>query len=236
MDSNQIARQIAADVAQDFIRRTEHHVIRRHEVATNLELIEVGNKDGSGAVHWQIMHTPGTLCYTGDMGDFIAKRHNTDMVYFCSRNGENLPYLAEKISSGKTEEFNAKYAAGRLRERFEDHFEDGEQSLRFYRDQKEELDELIDQFTNGELGDEQAIYSAIHDSDHLGEIIGMDEQPSLLVYSYKFHWFGLAMIRTAELLQQKDQQKALEHLLTNKQKGRHEQTNQMDSDAIRQMP
>lgn len=65
---------------------------------------------------FDIITWPGSLCFTGDMGDFLFQRTD-DMVEFMRHSCMSYSYMAEKCVAGKVKEWSENVFAETLAER-----------------------------------------------------------------------------------------------------------------------
>lgn len=88
--------------------------IANHELEVIIEdgvnrILRFKDKSGSSIYHFYVMQTHGKLCFSGDMGDFVFKNHNADMLAWFHGN-MSLGYIKEKCHAGATKKYSEEAA------------------------------------------------------------------------------------------------------------------------------
>lgn len=135
--------------------------------------------DGFDIVTW-----PGSLCYTGDMGDFLFQRTD-DMVAFMGRACRSPSYAAEKcVASGHERVLGGVYEFRRevLVELLDEAREEQRGSRHPERDLDAELDEILEAYDECQSPDDA--YRAIHES----RLWDGSDFPSCETFTFRFLW------------------------------------------------
>lgn len=81
-------------------------------------------RPGTWCMGFDIVTWPGSLCYTGDMGDYLFQRAD-DMIAFMSSAIRDHSYVAQKCVAGKVKEWREERFEEVLRERLKQSRADG---------------------------------------------------------------------------------------------------------------
>jgi hypothetical protein len=141
-------------------------------------------KPGSWNMGFDIVTWPGSLCYTGDMGDYLFQRTN-DMVAFMRGSCMSYSYAAEKCVAhdGRLTEFCEESFQRTLAERLAEG--DTVRVMRYGKIQEESVAEIIKGIKQVfEEGDPHATATAMYES---GLWDGGD-LPSCKEYAFHFLW------------------------------------------------
>lgn len=144
-------------------------------------------KPGTWNMGFDIVTWPGSLCFTGDMGDYLFQR-TEDMVAFMAGACKSYSYAAEKCVAhdGRLKEWCEERFKEALAERIKDAEEDGGKFWIYRGGRRIELSvteaiaEIQDAYSNYESKDDAM--KAMYES-------GLwDELPNCEVYSFHFLW------------------------------------------------
>lgn len=146
-------------------------------------------KPGTWNMGFDIVTWPGSLCYTGDMGDYLFQRTD-DMIAFMRRSCMSYSYAAEKCVAhdGRLEEFREERMEEILSERLKESADDGG-TFRVmrqgsYRDESvaDAIEKIRQQYSEYNLP-----YDATKAMYESGLWDGCD-MPSCEVYTFHFLW------------------------------------------------
>lgn len=170
MQEERVAKNVASDLKDHVITVKHMDGMYRHWHC---------GKPGTSNQYFEIVTWPGSLCYTGDMGEFLFQR-TTDMVAFMRNSAMSHAYAAEKCVAHD----------GRLREWREEVFEEELATCLEYADGDEEqiahVKKQIEWIRDQICGDDpkQESMSALYQS---GLVDGCDF-PSCEAFTYHFLW------------------------------------------------
>ena len=152
------------------------------------------SKKGSSHFSFTITVIPGSLILTGDFGNLIVTRHETQMIPWCRGSADNTTYFAEKTG----QEFpGLEFSIGKYREWLVDQvskhlYLTNGGGLDCYvmgsvsRHYQETLDNGIDEFT------EQDAYESLHaehEDDHEVRVFWQDWNRQFLLKRDAIRWF-----------------------------------------------
>lgn len=168
-----VKERIAKDLAQHVITERHAHGLYRHYRC---------QRPGSWNMGFDVVTWPGSLCFTGDMGEYLFQRTD-DMIAFMRGSCMSYSYAAEKCVAHD----------GRLMEFSEDAMErllamavvDAESED--MNDVLEKCDEIRNVFANN--SDHHATRQAMYDSD----LWDGSDFPSCEEYTFHFLWCLHAM-------------------------------------------
>lgn len=163
-----VKERIVNDLAEHTITLLHSHGMYRHWRC---------QKPGTWNLGFDIVTWPGSLCYTGDMGDYLFQR-TTDMVAFMRRSCMDYGYAAQKCVAhdNQLKEWREEVFREVLTQRWEDADED----------RKDAVSEKI-----GEILDDYAIYDSPHDAVKAMYESGLwdgGDMPSCEDYTIHFLW------------------------------------------------
>lgn len=134
---------------------------------------------GTSNQYFDIVTWPGSLCYTGDMGEYLFQR-TTDMVAFMRCSAMSFSYAAEKCVADD----------GRLREWREEVFEEELETCLEYADGDDEqvahVKERIE-WIHDQIGGDDPQHESMAALYESGLVDGCDF-PSCESYTYHFLW------------------------------------------------
>lgn len=169
-----VKERIGKDLAKHTITVLRMDGMYRHWVCSS----------GSFNQRFEIITWPGSLCYTGDMGDYLFQR-TEDMVAFMERSCMSYHYAAEKcVAKGreKIEEWNEDLFKQHLKDRIRQGkmFTVLRQGNRRTESTKEKIREIISEYEN--YSQPQDALKAMYES-------GLwDELPDCNDYTQNFLW------------------------------------------------
>lgn len=166
-----IIEELPEQLAKFTIELKHSHGMYRHWLC---------GEPGNCNRHFNIVTWPGSLCYTGDMGDYLFQRTN-DMVAFMRGSAMSYSYAAEKCVAhdGRLKEFNEELFEEQLATRLAETESDDEMSLAQV---TEAIDGIRDEYNN--YSNPPDAMKAMYES---GLWDGSDI-PSCETYTYHFLW------------------------------------------------
>jgi hypothetical protein len=177
MTSEQLVKErIVRDLAEHTITCLHSEGMYRHWRC---------QKPGSWNMGFDIITWPGSLCYTGDMGDYLFKR-TEDMVTFMSRACRDYQYSAEKCvaNDGRLKEWREE----RFREVLAERCKESEE-FTVIRQGKRETENVFEK--TREIMDEYENYQSQHDAEKAMYESGLwdgGDMPSCMEYTFHFIW------------------------------------------------
>jgi len=162
-----VKERIAKDLAEHVITVRHEQGMYRHYRC---------QKPGTWNMGFDIVTWPGSLCYTGDMGDYLFQR-TEDMIAFMRGSCMSYGYAAEKCVAhdGRVTEFSEE----RFREILHDRIAEAEHGDR-RKEVREKVDVILREFSN---------YSAPADAEKAMYESGLwDDMPSCKEYTFHFLW------------------------------------------------
>jgi hypothetical protein len=171
-----VKERIVNDLAEHKITPLHSHGMYRHWRC---------QKPGTYNLGFDIVTWPGSLCYTGDMGDYLFQR-TTDMVAFMRRSAMDYGYAAEKCVAhdGRLKEWREEI----FRQQLKDRLKQGRTQRVMRRGAfqtesvKEKIREIISEYEN--YGSQHCATKAMYES---GLWDGGD-MPSCEDYTFHFLW------------------------------------------------
>lgn len=147
-----VKERIGNDLAEHVITAIKEDGMHRHYRC---------QKPGTWVMGFDIVTWPGSLCYTGDMGDYLFQR-TEDMIAFMRRSAMSYDYAAEKCVAhhGRLMEWSEEIFRDVLAERAKDFDDDGGKVTLMRRGSKcqEDVAEIIE-----EILSEYSNYESEHD-------------------------------------------------------------------------
>jgi hypothetical protein len=164
-----VKERIVNDLAEHKITLLHSHGMYRHWRCA---------KPGTRVLWFDIVTWPGSLCYTGDMGDYLFQR-TTDMVAFMRGSAMSYSYAAEKCVAhdGRLKEWREEIFRERLAARIEE-CEDGKRKAAVTK----EVESIISEFET---------YQSRHDAEKAMYESGLwdgGDMPSCEDYTFHFLW------------------------------------------------
>lgn len=180
-----VKRRIEADLKDHVITAIHACGMHRHYRC---------QKPGTWCMGFDVVTWPGSLCFTGDMGDFLFQR-TEDMIAFMRGSCMSYGYAAEKCVAhdGRLREWSEELFRKALDDRLKDFDEDDGQIsiMRQGRIRKEsvaeKVKEIIAEFS--EYSDRHSAEKAMYES---GLFDGCD-MPNCEEYTFRFLWCLHAM-------------------------------------------
>lgn len=120
-----VKRRIATDLAKHQITQIHAKGVYGHWKC---------QEPGTWINGFNIVTWPGSLCYTGDMGEYLFQKRGTDMIAFMRGSAMSYSYAAEKCTAHGRDEISEF-----RKEVFNEILED---ELREYPDSKEKIDDI----------------------------------------------------------------------------------------------
>jgi len=146
-------------------------------------------KPGTWNMGFDVVTWPGSLCYTGDMGDYLFQR-TEDMIAFMRGSAMSYGYAAEKCVAhdGRLEEFSEEIFEQVLAERIKDFEGEGGKAtlLRNEEKRQEDVAEIID-----DIRQQFKTYSAPFDAERAMFESGLwdgCDLPSCETWTFHFLW------------------------------------------------
>jgi len=171
-------QKLIAEVAVNVARLTKEHVI------TTVHLDGLHRhwrcaKPGTGIESFHIVTWPGSLCYTGDMGDYLFQRTD-DMVKFMRGSVMSHSYAAEKCIA------NGSPVREWRREVFDELLEETVAEAEDYGRDREEIVRKVELIRDA-VGDEHCEHNANLAMSE-SEIWDGSDFPECEAFSYRFLW------------------------------------------------
>ena len=143
------------------------------------------HKPDTNTLYFDIVVWPGSLCYTGDMGDYLFQRTH-DMIGFMQKAASSIEYAAEKCVAGRDELMEYR------EELFYQYLEDvvpnsgytEEDDSKRIAELRAKVADVKHQYQYGGYNSEFKAYEFIHES---GLCDGGDP-PNFKEYKFHFHW------------------------------------------------
>ena len=169
-----VKERCAADLKDHVITTVHNQGLYRHWWC---------GKPGTGCMGFSIVTWPGSICYTGDMGDYLFQRTD-DMVAFMRRSAMSISYAAEKCvaNDGRLDEWREELLLEELDEiqkRIMEECEDEDEKPEWL----EKIEAVRDALSHADYPEHDGMV-ALHDS---GLVDGCD-MPSCKAYTFHFLW------------------------------------------------
>lgn len=177
-----IKARIVNDLASHTITIRHEDGLYRHYRCSN---------GGSSNMYFDIVTWPGSLCFTGDMGDYLFQRTD-DMIEFMRRSCMSYGYAAEKCVAygGRLKEFCEDRFEEILAERLAESLADGgDGTFRVVRRGKAENEDVAEAIEK--IRQEYSEYNSPFDATkamHESGLWDTSELPSCEEYTFHFLW------------------------------------------------
>jgi hypothetical protein len=177
-NEKRVKESIAKDLAQHVITARHVHGLYRHYRC---------QKPGSWNMAFDVVTWPGSLCYTGDMGDYLFQRTD-DMIAFMRGSCMSYSYAAEKCVAhdGRLMEWSEEAFKQTLADRLKEG-EEGDGNFTVVRNGERVMESIANAIE--EIKDAYSNYGSPHDAEKAMYESGLwDDMPRCKEYTVHFLW------------------------------------------------